>query len=612
MFKNFVKIFVVIILLNLLLDSASFAYANKINTTIEYEIKFKNSKSEALLGLVGKNIKHRFNFKNSSFNNIYTFTSDYNLGYIQEVLNSTYVYLSPINSVKLEAISANDPGFTSNYLDVDKTWGLAKAGFLEAWDKTTGLNSNIVAVIDTGIDETHEDLQTINFVPGFDFLKNQNILVGANSDDNGHGTLVAGVLGATANNGLGVTGTNWHVSIMPLKALDTTGKGDTVSIAEAMVWATDHGAQFINLSVGGIGFGHDNALADAVTYAFARNVLIVAAAGNDVAVTGGNIDENPVFPICDDNNLNMIIGVTAVDQNDLKPQFANYGKNCIDVTAPGKRILSTISFDPGTKKSSPNSYAYASGTSLAVPFVVGQAALIKSLYPVASNIQIRDRIINTTDQVDNLNLSQCGGYSCKGMLGTGRINILRSLESQILPEFSEGDIVRVTDAGGIMYQIIGGQKRLISSTVYNLRFSTSLVKTGNLNQLSTYPEGPYITPVDGTLVKFDTSPTVYIIQNGQKFPITYQVFNQRQFNFSNVYTLSFAELNSWSTASFLSPTEGTLLKTQKNKTVYWVVGGTIHPINYNFYVDKGLNIFPVLIFPDKDIESFAKGEAYIR
>ena len=90
----------------------------------------------------------------------------------------------------------------------------------------------------------------------------------------------------------------------------------------------------------------------------------------------------------------MVIGVAATDQNDLKPDFSNYGKNCIDVDAPGKRILSTINFDPLTQKPAPNSYAYGSGTSLAVPFVVGQAALIKSLYPTATNIQIRDRIIS--------------------------------------------------------------------------------------------------------------------------------------------------------------------------------------------------------------------------
>src|SRR6185295_5783238 len=100
----------------------------------------------------------------------------------------------------------------------------------------------------------------------------------------------------------------------------------------------------------------------------------------------------PVFPICDDNDTNMIIGVAATDQNDLKAQFSNYGKNCIDVSAPGKRIISTINFDPLTKSAVSNAYAFASGTSLAAPFVSGEAALIKALFPQATNAQIRDRI----------------------------------------------------------------------------------------------------------------------------------------------------------------------------------------------------------------------------
>ncbi|MDQ3018351.1 MAG: S8 family serine peptidase, partial [bacterium] len=115
--------------------------------------------------------------------------------------------------------------------------------------------------------------------------------------------------------------------------------------------------------------------------------------------------------------------MTAADVNDLKPDFANYGKACVDVSAPGKRILSTINHDPATGGVSSDSYAYASGTSLAVPFVSAQAALLKSLYPFASNRQIRDRIISTADNIDMLNLSQCSGKSCVGFLGKGRINV---------------------------------------------------------------------------------------------------------------------------------------------------------------------------------------------
>jgi len=587
---------------------ASFRQSNQ-----AYVIQLSSPKYYSRLLTVAANTNRLFaGNKAPQFQNVYSFESADSLDVLENYLSGDFFYLENEQKVAAAGIVLNDPGFTADPQNIDKQWGLAKAGFLDAWQKTTGSKSNIVAVIDTGIDATHQDLKSINYVPGFDFVNKQAIPPGSDSDDNGHGTLVAGILGATANNGIGIVGTNWQISVMPIKALNSKGQGDADTLAQAIVWAADNGAQFINLSLGGIGFGHDTTLSNAVAYAFNKNVLIVAAAGNDVSTTGGSLDQNPVFPICDDNNYNMVVGVAATDQNDLKPDFSNYGKNCIDVDAPGKRILSTINFDPLTQKFAPNSYAYGSGTSLAVPFVVGQAALIKSLYPTATNIQIRDRIINTADPIDGLNLTQCGGNSCRGLLGAGRIDVVKSLQTAIAQNFSEGDLIKATDLNGAVYEILGGQKRLVSPFVFNQRFSTSTVKTALSAQLASYPEGAYVTPYDGTLVKFDQSPTVYIIQNGQKLPVTYQVFMQRGFSFSNVNTLSNEELDSWVTGSFLPPTEGTLVKANSNPTVYWVIGQVLHPINYAFFVNRGLNTFPILAVPKNDIAGYPKGEAYIR
>ncbi len=560
----------------------------------------------------GSNVHRRFAFSRSSeFKAIYTFTSKKSLEELKLAFAGNFDYLETSRQLNIAAVAVNDPGFSVNGQDIDKEWGLIKPGFNQAWEKTTGSNANVVAVIDTGVDESHEDLKNITFVKGFNFLANQDILPGTNSDDNGHGTLVAGILGASVNNGLGIAGTNWQISVMPLKALDSSGKGEVADLSEAIVWAADNGAQFINLSVGGIGFGHDTALANAVSYAFNKNVLLVAAAGNDTAATGTSLDQSPVFPICDDNNFNMIIGVAATDQNDIKPEFSNYGRNCIDVAAPGKRILSTINIDPLTKKSAPNSYAYASGTSMAVPFVVGQAALIRSLFPFATNVQIRDRIISTADPIDGLNLSQCGGSSCRGLVGTGRINVPKSLETAINQNYAEGDLVKAQETGAI-YQIVGGQKRLVSPFVYNQRFASALVKTLSSSQLSGLPEGSYITPNNGTLVKLDADPTVYFIENGQKLPVTALVFEQRKLNYASINTVSFSELNSWPSGSFFPPLEGSLIRTPKNRTVYWVVGKSLHPINYGFYMERGLNIFPVIYVSDAEVAGYAKGEAYIK
>src|SRR6185369_15924373 len=123
-------------------------------------------------------------------------------------------------------------------------------------------------------------------VDGYNFITNSPISGRVNSDDNGHGTLVAGVLAASANNGLGIAGTNWQISIMPLKVLDKSGKGDAEAVSKAIVWAADHGAKIINLSFGGNGFDHDTTLSNAISYAYGKNVLIIAAGGNDVAKTG--------------------------------------------------------------------------------------------------------------------------------------------------------------------------------------------------------------------------------------------------------------------------------------------------------------------------------------
>lgn len=510
--------------------------------------------------------------------------------------------------VSASLVSA-DPGFTDSGQNIDRQWGLAKARFIDAWNKTTGSENVVVAVIDTGIDQTHEDLAHSLFVPGYDFVSDTQIITGSNSDDNGHGTLVAGVLGATANNGVGIVGTNWGISLMPLKALDANGNGTSENVAKAIIWATDHGAIIINLSLGGVGFGQDLGLANSITYAYRHNVVIVAAAGNDTALVGKDLDTDPVFPICDDNGENMVLGVTALDSNDQKPGFANYGKSCVDVAAPGKRILSTIGRDPITRAPAPNSYAYASGTSLAVPFVSGLAALIKSLYPDATNRQIRDQIITTADYIDQNNTSQCAG-TCQGKLGVGRINALASVVQKILPEqIIEGEVVQIAESGDV-FVISGGKRLLLSSFVREQRFGGVIPKIVYLSQVAQFPLGQYAPPADGTLVKKASDPTVYWIVNGLKMPITGQVFLDRGLRFDRVSTLSDAEINSWLTGQFLPPSDGALVRTRKNPTVYWVVAGSLHPISANFYNLRGLSVFKLTIVSDQDIRQFPKGTAY--
>lgn len=585
-----------------------------------YIIKLNDDDASALNSVGGNliaNLTPRFTFStNPNLSNIFSFDSELPLEALRAHLAGRYVYLEPELQITTDvAVVADDPGFTLDSTSVDRQWGLAKAKFPDAWTKTTGAKNIIVGIIDTGVDKTHSDLSRTPFSPGYDFLKNTDIPTNVNSDDNGHGTLVAGVIGATANNKTGIAGGAWQVRIMPLKALDTTGSGNSSDISEAIVWAADHGANIINMSLGGIGFAHDTTLANSISYAYNKDVVIVAAAGNDVATTGGNLDQEPVFPVCDDNGDNMIIGVAATDFNDRKAEFSNFGKSCIDVAAPGRRILSTINFDPVTHARTPNAYAYASGTSMAAPLVTAEAVLIRAQSPTATNRQIRDRIIATADNIDVNNLTRCNGGSCQGLLGAGRINVARALAEVILPpKVLEGDLVRLNNgaSNGRLYYISGGKRHVVIPFVQRERFAGTAIKKVNEQDIAQFPEGAPAEPQDGTLIKSTTEATVYYMSKSFKQPVTAQVFAARQFSFSNVVVLAPDEVAGWLLGSFLPPPEGTLVKTQRNPTVYWVVGDTLHPINFGFYTARGLNIFPIVVVSDNDMKSFAKGEPYIR
>ncbi len=587
------------------------APAQAAETQTQYVIQLSSGDSSSLNEFATA-VEQKFSFINRpEFNNVYSFSSGLSLSQLKQKLDGQYSYIEINREFQTRAkINPNDPAFTRDSTNKDKQWALPKAEFLEAWNKTRGSKEVIVAIIDTGIDATHDDLKRQSFVKGYNFETHTEIGRGKNSDDNGHGTLVAGIIGAVPNNGKGISGGAWNVSLMPIKALNSRGSGKSSDIAEAMVWAADNGASIINLSVGGIGFAHETTLSNAISYAFNKNVVIVAAAGNDVAVNGGNISDNPVFPVCADNGENMIIGVTATDNNDLKPAFANFGKSCVDVSAPGRRILSTINVDPVSGVAAPDAYAYASGTSMAVPYVTAQAVLLKSLFPTATNKQIRDRIISTADPIDNLNLSQCGGLSCVGLLGSGRINVSASLKNELTPYIQEGDVVELQSTGQLYY-INGAKRHLIIPFVLSQRFSATTKKSVTESDISKFPEGPFAEPLDGTLIKADSGPTVYYMTKGLKSPVTGSMFRLHGFSYSNVHVFSGNEVNSWITGGLLAPPDGALVRTPTSRTIYWVVAGSLHPINSGFFLARGLNIFPVIYVSDDDMRSFSKGEAYI-
>lgn len=290
-----------------------------------------------------------------------------------ELLSNPAVVSVRQENVYHAASVPNDPNFAEQY-------SLQVTNAAAAWDKTTGSSSTVIAIIDGGVDVNHIELKNKITSNSWDFIENVSA---ASSSAGGsaleHGTHVAGIAAAFGNNGQGVVGVNWQAKIMSLRALSRSGFAREATVAEAINYAADNGADVINLSIAGPA---SDLIGDAVAYAYARGVVVVAAAGNH----GLNTDHADIFPACADRGgVNMVIGVGASDDDNEAASFSNYGK-CVDVTAPGKRILST---EPG------NDYGKMSGTSMSSPFVAGAAGLYLAQHPSASPSQVANALKNS-------------------------------------------------------------------------------------------------------------------------------------------------------------------------------------------------------------------------
>ncbi len=250
-------------------------------------------------------------------------------------------------------------------------WGLDRTGVPVAWDLTRGSPDIVVAVLDTGVDAKHEDLNG-QLVDGYDFVRNSR----TPDDDNGHGTHVTGIIVAAANNGLGISGVAPNSRVMPIKVMSAMGNGSHFTIAQGIEHALRNGARILNLSMGGD--TPSQTLKAAVDHAWEVGALVVAASGND------NTDK-PSYPAAWPN----VVSVGALNTDDTRAPFSNYGST-ISVVAPGVAILSTL---PG------NRYEAWPGTSMAAPFVSGIAALLWSRYPSLTNADVRDRLLSTAEHV---------------------------------------------------------------------------------------------------------------------------------------------------------------------------------------------------------------------
>jgi serine protease len=216
---------------------------------------------------------------------------------------------------------------------------------------------------------------------GWNFVDNNNNPL----DQNGHGTNVAGIIGAMGNNGVGVTGIDWQVSLMPVQFMGANGTGTISNFILGLNYAVQHGAKISNNSWSGA--TDDPLLYDAINNARSAGMIFVAAAGNDSTDT----DNTPAYP--SSFNLSNVVSVAAVDNNNQLASFSNYGANSVDLAAPGVNILSTL---PN------NTFGTMSGTSMAAPMVTGVLALVWSEHPTWSYQQVINQVLSTVDPVPGL------------------------------------------------------------------------------------------------------------------------------------------------------------------------------------------------------------------
>jgi len=343
---------------------------------------------------------------------------------IREINKDLIVEYAEPNYIVHTDVIPNDPRFS--YL-----WGLHNTGqnggtadadmdAPEAWNTQTGSSNVVIAVIDSGVYYNHPDLAAniwtnqgeiagngkdddgngyIDDIRGYDFANND----GNPIDDNGHGTHIAGTIGAVGNDGYGIAGVNWNVKIMPIKFLNSGGSGSTANAIKSIQYATMMGADIMSSSWGG--GGYSLAMRDAIAAANEKGILFVAAAGN----SGRNSDAYPHYPASYD--IPNIISVAATDNKDELASFSNYGATSVDLGAPGVSIYSTVLN---------NGYASYSGTSMATPHVSGVIGLIKARFPGYASDEIKAQLFNSVDVIPSLN-----GKTVTG----GRLNARKALES---------------------------------------------------------------------------------------------------------------------------------------------------------------------------------------
>ncbi len=463
----------------------------------EVDLRETNEKKVQLLSSMNVEVKKFFDFNKTYL--IHIPKNETVMQALKRLRNNESVHIVEPNYIRSAKFLPNDPLFDQQYAHQIIQSQLA-------WDVTTGGRSIIIGVPDTGIDYQHDDLSDnlwknlnedwSNGNPGNNGIDDDNdgyvdnyygISAIANSDTMdivGHGTHVAGIIGAIGNNGIGIAGLNHKVSMMALKFLNDDGEGTIADEIETIEYARKKNVRIMNMSFG----GYDYSAIEKLAIESSNDILFVASAGNETT----NNDNSPLYPAS--YHLPNIISVAASDNNDNLAYFSNFGIRNVHIAAPGFKILSTF---PG------DTFKSFSGTSMSAPIVTGVAGLIWASNSGLNPMQVKERILRTSDQVQGLQ---------DKILTGGRINAYQSLIAVI-----EGPhIYRVYPAKGP----IGSQ-----IAIYGSEFGSQtgrVLFNGNVDTIITSWTNELIMAVvaEGTTSGPVTVITNTGISNGYDFTIT--------------------------------------------------------------------------------------------
>lgn len=301
---------------------------------------------------------------------------------VARLSHNKHFKLVALDRVVAHALTTNDPYLGS-------AWQLAKIGAIAAWDVTRGAGVTI-AILDSGVDPTHPDLLS-NLVAGWNFYS-------GNSDTRdvyGHGTKVAGVAAAAANNGIGVAGIASGSKIMPIRVTDAAGQGSVSAIAQGIAWAADNGARVANISFLVAG---NSTILNAAQYMQAKGGLVFVSAGNS-----GALDSTAPS--------SAVIAVGSTESNDTLSSFSSYG-SYVDLAAPGGSVYTTING---------GSYGPASGTSFSSPIAAGAAALLFAARPALSSTNVEQLLKSTAIDL--------GAAGTDSYFGAGRIDVAAAMNA---------------------------------------------------------------------------------------------------------------------------------------------------------------------------------------